>query len=90
MAIQADLRERNAALPADRRVEFRIGINLGEVMVDRNDIYGDGVNVAARLEGVAEAGGICVPRPFSTRFTTASRPSSNRSAGNGSRTSPNR
>ena len=53
--IQADLRERNATLPADRRVEFRIGINLGEVMVDRNEIYGDGVNVAARLEGLAEA-----------------------------------
>ncbi len=60
MVIQADLRERNATLPADRRVEFRIGINLGEVMVDRNDIYGEGVNVAARLEGLAEAGGICV------------------------------
>ncbi|MCG8509883.1 MAG: adenylate/guanylate cyclase domain-containing protein [Rhodospirillales bacterium] len=58
--IQQDLRERNQATPTDRRVEFRIGINLGDVMVDRNDIYGDGVNVAARLEGLADVGGICV------------------------------
>lgn len=60
VSIQRDLRERNESTPADRRVEFRIGINLGDVMVDRNDIYGDGVNVAARLEGLADIGGICV------------------------------
>lgn len=59
-SVQRELREQNAPLPRDRRVEFRIGINLGEVMVDRNDIYGDGVNVAARLESLADAGGICV------------------------------
>ena len=46
------------ALPRDRRIEFRIGINLGDVIVEGDDIYGDGVNVAARLEGIAEPGGI--------------------------------
>ena len=53
-AIQRDLAHRNKDLPDERKVEFRIGVNLGEVIVDRDDIYGDGVNVAARLEGVAE------------------------------------
>jgi TolB-like protein/class 3 adenylate cyclase/tetratricopeptide (TPR) repeat protein len=51
---------RNADVPADRRIEFRIGINLGDVIADGGDIYGDGVNVAARLEGMAEPGGICI------------------------------
>ena len=60
VAIQRDLAVKNQPLPEDRRVEFRIGINLGDVMVDRNDIYGDGVNVAARLEGLADVGGICI------------------------------
>ncbi|MBT3360647.1 MAG: adenylate/guanylate cyclase domain-containing protein [Rhodospirillales bacterium] len=60
ISIQRDLAVRNQPLPEDRRVEFRIGINLGDVMVDRNDIYGDGVNVAARLEGLADVGGICI------------------------------
>ena len=60
VSVQRDLRDRNETADKDRRVEFRIGINLGEVMVDRNDIYGDGVNVAARLEGLADVGGICV------------------------------
>ena len=54
--------ERNAGVPADRRIEFRIGINLGDVIVDGDDIFGDGVNVAARLEALAEPGGICVSR----------------------------
>ena len=60
VSIQRELAARNQPLPADRRVEFRIGINLGDVMVDRNDIYGEGVNVAARLEGLADASGICI------------------------------
>jgi TolB-like protein/class 3 adenylate cyclase len=51
---------RNADLPNDRRIEFRIGINLGDVIAEGGDIYGDGVNVAARLEGMAEPGGICI------------------------------
>ena len=58
--IQRELGDRNQDLPDDRRVQFRIGINLGEVIVDRDDIYGDGVNVAARLESLAEPGGICI------------------------------
>ena len=58
--VQRELARCNDALPEERRVEFRIGVNLGEVIVDRQDIYGDGVNVAARLEALAEPGGICV------------------------------
>ncbi len=58
--VQRDLQERNKELPDERKVQFRIGINLGEVITDRDDIYGDGVNVAARLEGLADAGGICI------------------------------
>jgi adenylate cyclase len=53
---------RNADLPADRRIEFRIGINLGDIIKDGREIYGDGVNVAARLEALAVPGGICVSR----------------------------
>ncbi|MCH7479642.1 MAG: adenylate/guanylate cyclase domain-containing protein, partial [SAR324 cluster bacterium] len=51
---------RNSALPDDQRMHFRIGINLGDVIVDEDAIYGDGVNVAARLEALAEPGGICI------------------------------
>jgi adenylate cyclase len=50
----------NADVPQDRRIEFRVGINVGDIIIDGGDIYGDGVNVAARLEGLAEPGGICV------------------------------
>jgi len=58
--IQTTLRMENADLPQNRRMEFRIGINLGDVIVDGERIYGDGVNIAARMEGLAEGGGICV------------------------------
>jgi adenylate cyclase len=54
------LLERNAQVPQDERIEFRIGINLGDVMVEGRDLYGDGVNIAARLEALAEPGGICI------------------------------
>ncbi len=57
---QRELRKRNEGLPEERRVQFRIGLNLGDVIVDRDDIYGDGVNIAARLEGLAQPGGICI------------------------------
>ena len=58
--IQRGMRERNAGVPRDRRIELRIGINVGDVIVEADDIYGDGVNVAARLEGIARPGGIVV------------------------------
>jgi len=58
--IQQVLRAKNALLPETRRMEFRIGINLGDVIEEGERIYGDGVNIAARLEGLAEAGGICI------------------------------
>jgi TolB-like protein len=58
--IQQVMIARNAEEPEDRRVIFRIGVNLGDVIVDRDDIYGDGVNIAARLEALAEPGGICI------------------------------
>jgi TolB-like protein len=60
VAVQAVRAERNLGIPEDRRMLFRIGINLGDVLIDGDDILGDGVNVAARLESLAEPGGICV------------------------------
>jgi len=58
--IQRELAKRNAELPEDRRMQFRIGINLGDVIDEEGKIYGDGVNIAARVEALAEAGGICI------------------------------
>jgi adenylate cyclase len=58
--VQRTMAERNAGIPADRCITFRVGINVGDIIIDDGDIFGDGVNVAARLEGLAEAGGICV------------------------------
>ena len=60
--VQREMAERNADVPPDRRIEFRMGINVGDIIKDGRDIYGDGVNVAARLEALAEPGGICVSR----------------------------
>jgi TolB-like protein/class 3 adenylate cyclase len=60
IALQRLTTERNAGSPGDRRMEWRIGIHLGDVLVEGNDILGDGVNIAARLEGIAEPGGICI------------------------------
>ena len=58
--IQRAMSERSAAIPEDRRIDFRIGINVGDVIIDEGDVYGDGVNIAARLEGIADRGGICI------------------------------
>ncbi|MBW1789709.1 MAG: adenylate/guanylate cyclase domain-containing protein, partial [Deltaproteobacteria bacterium] len=58
--IQRELAERNAELPENRRMQFRIGLNLGDVLEEGERIYGDGVNIAARMETLAEAGGICI------------------------------
>jgi adenylate cyclase len=60
--VQRGMADREPELPEDRRIRFRIGINLGDVIVEERDIFGDGVNVAARLEALAEPGGICVSR----------------------------
>src|SRR5258708_26265186 len=60
--IQREMALRNAGTPDPKRIELRIGINLGDIIIDGRDIFGDGVNVAARLEALAEPGGICVSR----------------------------
>ncbi|MEE8252157.1 MAG: adenylate/guanylate cyclase domain-containing protein, partial [Gemmatimonadales bacterium] len=65
-AIQNTLKDRNKDLPDERKVQFRVGVNLGDVIEDRGDIYGDGVNVAARLESLADAGGICISESVRT------------------------
>ena len=58
--VQQGMAARNADVPPEKRIEFRIGINLGDIMIEGRDFYGDGVNIAARLEGIAEPGGICI------------------------------
>ena len=58
--VQREMIARNAASPAERRIEFRMGINVGDVIIEDGDIFGDGVNIAARLEALAEPGGICL------------------------------
>jgi class 3 adenylate cyclase len=60
VALRCRIADANGALPAERRIELRVGINLGDVVVEGDDLFGDGVNVAARLQEVAEPGGICV------------------------------
>src|SRR5207244_4794711 len=60
--LQRAMAERNTDVPADKRIEFPLGIHQGDIIVEDGDIFGDGVNLAARLEGLAEPGGICVSR----------------------------
>ncbi|MEK9662326.1 MAG: adenylate/guanylate cyclase domain-containing protein, partial [Alphaproteobacteria bacterium] len=60
VAVQHGMEARNAEVPEGRRIAFRIGINLGDIIIEGDDIYGDGVNVAARLEAEAEPGGVCL------------------------------
>src|SRR5712691_12794779 len=68
---QRELTARNADLPPERKMEFRIGINLGDVIVEGERIYGEGVNIAARLEGLAEAGASASRGPSTTRSRTS-------------------
>jgi len=86
--LQHAMAERNTDVPAERRIEFRIGINLGDIIIDDGDIYGDGVNVAARLEALAEPGGICVSRVVRDQCATGSKLPSTIWASSRSRTSP--
>jgi adenylate cyclase len=58
--IQREMAQQNAEVPSELRIEFRIGIHVGDIIIDDNDIFGDGVNIAARLEGIAEPGGVCI------------------------------
>jgi adenylate cyclase len=58
--VQRAMATQNINVPQDKRIEFRMGIHVGDIIIDDNDIFGDGVNIAARLEGIAEPGGICV------------------------------
>jgi TolB-like protein/class 3 adenylate cyclase len=58
--VQRGMAEQNASVPQDQRIELRIGIHVGDIIIDDNDIFGDGVNIAARLEGIAEPGGVCM------------------------------
>src|ERR1700686_4656145 len=60
VAVQRGMAERNVSAPEDQQIVFRIGVNLGDIIVEGDDIHGDGVNVAARLEGIDEPGGICI------------------------------
>jgi adenylate cyclase len=60
LEIQRDMVQNNADIPQDRRIQFRIGIHVGDIIFDETDIFGEGVNIAARLEGIAEPGGVCI------------------------------
>ena len=69
METQKELSGREADTPEDRRIQYRIGINLGDIVIDGDDILGDGVNVAARLEGLAEPGGVCISGTVQDQFS---------------------
>src|SRR5438034_533840 len=88
VAVQAVMAQRNEGVPQDRRMLLRIGINLGDILIEGDDILGDGVNIAARLEGIAEPGGICISEDAFAKSAAKSRPSLPTSASRASRTSP--
>ena len=73
LALQHLAAERNAEVPGDRRMQWRIGVHLGDVLIEGDDILGDGVNIAARLEGLAEPKGSAFPRTHSARCAARSR-----------------
>lgn len=66
--IQQRMRRRNSDVPQDRRIEFRIGINLGDIIFEDGDIFGDGVNIASRIEQLADVGGICITAAVATQI----------------------
>ena len=70
--VQRGMASENMEVPQAERIEFRIGIHLGDIIIDDNDIFGDGVNIAARLESIAVPGGISISRLFTIRFVTGS------------------
>ena len=73
IAIQRMMAERNAELPEAKRILYRIGVDLGDILIDGEDILGDGVKVAARLEGIADPGGIVSPKTRGGRYATGLR-----------------
>ena len=79
--IQRQLAELNDDLADERKLQFRIGVNLGDVIEDRGDIYGDGVNIAARLESLAESGGICISESVRSAIGKKTRPLTTRDMG---------
>ena len=85
--IQRSMRNRNAGVPPDQRIEFRMGVNVGDVIVQGEDIFGDGVNVAARLESIATPGGITTPTLFALRWLSPSTKKRMMREGNPARTS---
>ena len=66
--IQQRMKRRNSDVPPDRRIEFRIGINLGDIIFEDEDIFGDGVNIASRIQQLADVGGICVTAAVATQI----------------------
>src|SRR5437773_9568991 len=67
--VQRGMAERNAGVAPDQRIEFRVGVNVGDIIIDGDDIFGDGINLAARLQGLADPGGICVSRVVRDQVT---------------------
>jgi len=90
LAIQGTMAERNAAIEPPRRMQFRVGINIGDVVFDDVRIYGDGINVAARLENIAEPGGICISGKVYEEINGRIELASRTSASSSSRTSRGR
>ena len=86
--VQRGMVAQSANVSPDIRIEFRIGIHVGDIIIDENDIFGDGVNITARLEGIAEPGGICFPTTRTGKFAARSRSLSRTLVQRRSRTSP--